>query len=84
VAENLRHVKAVSAMAGRDLDLYLGRVFLGDAIATIVSGFAGGPGVTTYAENIGTMAVSRIYSSIVFVIAAIVALLLGFCPSLVL
>jgi uracil-xanthine permease len=80
VAENLGHVKAVSAMTGRNLDPYLGRAFLGDAIATIVSGFGGGPGVTTYAENIGTMAVSRIYSSLVFVIAAIVALLLGFCP----
>ena len=80
VAENLGHVKAVSAMTGRNLDPYLGRAFLGDAIATIVSGFGGGPGVTTYAENIGTMAVTRIYSTLVFVIAAIVALLLGFCP----
>jgi putative pyrimidine permease RutG len=80
VAENLGHVKAVSAMTGRDLDPYLGRAFLGDAIATIVSAFGGGPGVTTYAENIGAMAVSRIYSTLVFVIAAVVAILLGFCP----
>jgi xanthine/uracil permease len=80
VAENLGHIKAVSAMTGRNLDPYLGRAFLGDAIATIVSGFGGGPGVTTYAENIGAMAVSRIYSTLVFVIAAVVALLLGFCP----
>jgi uracil-xanthine permease len=80
VAENLGHLKAVSAMTGRNLDPYIGRAFLGDAIATIVSGFGGGPGITTYAENIGTMAVSRIYSSLVFVIAAIVAILLGFCP----
>ena len=80
VAENLGHIKAVSAMTGRNLDPYLGRAFLGDAIATIISGFGGGPGVTTYAENIGTMAVSRIYSTLVFVIAAVVALLLGFCP----
>src|SRR5579872_3864171 len=80
VAENLGHIKAVSAMTGRNLDPYLGRAFLGDAIATIVSAFGGGPGVTTYAENIGAMAVSRIYSTLVFVIAAVVALLLGFCP----
>lgn len=80
VAENLGHIKAVGAMTGRNLDPYLGRAFLGDAIATIVSGFGGGPGVTTYAENIGAMAVSRIYSTLVFVIAAIVAILLGFCP----
>jgi putative pyrimidine permease RutG len=80
VAENLGHIKAVSAMTGRNLDPYLGRAFLGDAIATIVSGSCGGTGVTTYAENIGTMAVSRIYSTLVFVLAAIVALLLGLCP----
>jgi uracil-xanthine permease len=80
VAENLGHIKAVSAMTGRNLDPYLGRAFLSDAIATIVSASGGGPGVTTYAENIGTMAVSRIYSSLVFVIAAVVAILLGFCP----
>ena len=80
IAENTGHVKAVGAMTGRNLDKYLGRSFLGDAIATIVSGFGGGPGMTTYAENIGTMAVTRIYSSLVFIIAAIVAILLGFCP----
>lgn len=80
VAENTGHVKAVGAMTGRNLDKYLGRAFLGDSIATIVSGFGGGPGVTTYAENIGVMAVTRIYSSLIFIIAAIVAILLGFCP----
>ncbi len=80
VAENLGHVKAVAAMTGRNLDPYLGRAFLGDGIATIVSGFGGGTGLTTYAENIGTMAVTRIYSTVVFVIAAVVAILLGFCP----
>ena len=80
VAENLGHVKAVGAMTGRNLDKYLGRAFLGDALATIVAGSGGGTGVTTYAENIGVMAVTRIYSSLVFVIAAVVAILLGFCP----
>src|SRR5947209_31960 len=50
VAENTGHVKAVAAMTGRNLDKYLGRAFLGDAIATIVAGFGGGTGVTTYAE----------------------------------
>ena len=80
VAENLGHVKAVAAMTGRDLDPYIGRAFLGDGIATIVSGAGGGTGVTTYAENIGVMAVTKIYSSLVFVIAALVALAMGFCP----
>ena len=80
VAENLGHVKAVAAMTGRNLDPYLGRAFLGDGVSTIVSGFGGGTGLTTYAENIGTMAVTRIYSTAIFVIAAVVAILLGFCP----
>jgi len=80
VAENLGHVKAVGAMTGRNLDKYLGRAFLGDAVATIVSASGGGTGLTTYAENIGVMAVSRIYSTLIFIIAAVVAILLGFCP----
>jgi putative pyrimidine permease RutG len=80
VAENLGHVKAVGAMTGRNLDKYLGRAFLGDGLATIVSASGGGTGVTTYAENIGVMAVTRIYSTLIFVIAAVVAILLGFSP----
>ena len=80
VAENLGHVKAVSAMTGKNLDPYIGRAFLGDGIATMISGSGGGTGVTTYAENIGVMAVTKIYSSLVFVIAAFVALAMGVCP----
>jgi putative pyrimidine permease RutG len=80
VAENLGHVKAVSVMTGRNLDPYLGRAFMGDGIATMVAGCGGGTGVTTYAENIGVMAVTKIYSSQVFVIAALFAITLGFSP----
>ena len=80
VAENLGHVKAVAAMTGQNLDRYLGRAFLGDGIATMVAGAGGGTGVTTYAENIGVMAVTKIYSTLVFVIAACVAIVLGFSP----
>jgi putative pyrimidine permease RutG len=80
VAENLGHVKAVAAMTGRDLDPYLGRAFLADGLATMLAGTGGGTGVTTYAENIGVMAVTKIYSSLVFVIAAVVAIALGFSP----
>lgn len=80
VAENLGHVKAVSAMTGQNMDKYMGRAFVGDGIATMVSGSVGGTGVTTYAENIGVMAVTRIYSSLVFVVAALIAILLGFSP----
>jgi uracil-xanthine permease len=80
VAENLGHLKAVGAMTGRNLDGYIGRAFLGDAIATMVAAAGGGTGVTTYAENIGVMAVTRIYSTLVFVVAAAIAILLGFSP----
>jgi uracil-xanthine permease len=80
VAENLGHLKAVGAMTGRDLSPWVGRAFIGDGLATMVSGAVGGTGVTTYAENIGVMAATRIYSTAMFVVAAVVALLLGFSP----
>jgi uracil-xanthine permease len=80
VAENLGHLKAVTATTGRDMNPYIGRAFLGDAIATMVSGSAGGTGVTTYAENIGVMAATRIYSTALFVVAGLFAILLGFSP----
>ena len=80
VAENLGHVKAVTAMTGQDLDRYMGRAFSGDGIATMVSGSAGGTGVTTYAENIGVMAATKIYSTAVFLLAGVFALVLGFSP----
>jgi putative pyrimidine permease RutG len=59
VAENLGHIKAIGAMTGQSLDGMLGRAFLGDSVATIISAFGGGTGVTTYAENIGVMAVTK-------------------------
>lgn len=80
VAENLGHVKAIGAMTGRNLDPYLGRAFIGDGLATILSGFGGGTGVTTYAENMGVMAVTRIYSTLLFVAAGLIAILFGLSP----
>ena len=80
VAENLGHIKAVTAMTGRNLDVYMGRAFIGDGVATMVSGSAGGTGVTTYAENIGVMAATKIYSTAMFLVAALLAVVLGFSP----
>lgn len=80
VAENLGHIKAVTAMTGKDLDRYMGRAFIGDGVATMVAGSAGGTGVTTYAENIGVMAATKIYSTAVFLVAGLMAVLLGFSP----
>ncbi|WP_119679623.1 solute carrier family 23 protein [Indioceanicola profundi] len=80
VAENLGHVKGIAAMTGRNLDPLIGRAFIADGVATMISASGGGTGVTTYAENMGVMAVTRIYSTLVFVVAAGVALVLGFSP----
>ena len=80
VAENLGHIKAVTAMTGRNLDQYMGRAFIGDGVATMVSGASGGTGVTTYAEIIGVMAATEIYSTAVFFVAALIAVVLGFSP----
>ncbi|SDF96250.1 solute carrier family 23 protein [Alloyangia pacifica] len=80
VAENLGHIKALGAITGQDMDRYIGRGFLADGLATMVAGSGGGTGVTTYAENIGVMAMTKVYSTLVFVIAAFVAILLGLSP----
>jgi xanthine/uracil permease len=79
IAENLGHIKAVSAMTGRNLDPYMGRAFIGDGWHDRQRR-AGGTGVTTYAENIGVMAATKIYSTAMFVVAALIAILLGFSP----
>ncbi len=80
VGENLGHVKAVTAMTGRNLDPFMGRAFLGDGLATMFSGAFGGTGVTTYGENIGVMAATRVYSTLLFPVAAVFAIILGFSP----
>ena len=80
VGENLGHIKAVTAMTGRNLDPYMGRAFFGDGLATMVSASFGGTGVTTYGENIGVMAATRVYSTLIFPVAAVFAIMLGFSP----
>ena len=80
IAENLGHVKAVAAMTGRPLDDVVGRAFIGDGLATMVAGSAGGSGTTTYAENIGVMAATRVYSTAAYWVAGVTALLLGLSP----
>lgn len=80
VAENLGHFKAVSGMTGKNLDPYMGRAFFADGICTSMSGSVGGTGMTTYAENIGVMAVTKVYSTTIFVIAGVFAILLGLSP----
>ena len=80
VAENTGHVKAVASMTGRPLDDVLGRAYVGDGLATVVAGLGGGSGTTTYAENIGVMAATRVYSTAPYYVAAVFAVLLGLSP----
>jgi xanthine/uracil permease len=69
-------------LAAGTLDAYLGRAFLSDGLATMLSAAFGGPGVTTYAENIGVMAVTRIYSTLIFPVAAVIAIVIGLSPKI--
>jgi uracil-xanthine permease len=80
VAENLGHVRSIGIMMGRNLDPWLGRAFLGDGLATIFSALVGGTGVTTYAENMGVMAITRNFSSRTFLFAAFFAVCFGLSP----
>lgn len=80
IAENVGHVKAVAAMTGKNLDDQMGNALLGDGLATTLAGAGGGSGTTTYAENIGVMAATRVYSTIAYYIAGVGAILLSLSP----
>lgn len=80
VAENVGHVKAVAEMTGKDLDPVMGRAVAADGVATVITSSVGGSPTTTYAENIGVMAATRVYSTAAYFVAAIVAILLGLIP----
>ncbi len=80
VAENVGHVKSVALMTGEDMNPVMGRALLADGVATILAGAGGGSGTTTYAENIGVMAATRIYSTAVYWVAGACALLLSLIP----
>jgi uracil-xanthine permease len=80
IAENVGHVKAVAAMTGKDLDGQMGNALFADGVATTLAGAGGGSGTTTYAENIGVMAATRIYSTAAYWVAGLGAILLSLCP----
>ncbi|MGV9325059.1 uracil-xanthine permease family protein [Streptosporangium sandarakinum] len=80
IAENVGHVKAVGEMTGADVDPYLGRAIAADGVTTVVATAFGGSPTTTYAENIGVMAATRVYSTAAYYIAAVIAILFGLCP----
>lgn len=80
IAENIGHVKAVAAMTGKSLDDQVGNALIADGAATTLAGLGGGSGTTTYAENIGVMAASRVYSTLAYIIAGVGAILLALSP----
>lgn len=80
VAENIGHVKSVGQMTGTDLDPLMGKALAADGVATVLAGAGGGSATTTYAENIGVMAATRIYSTAAYWVAAVVAIVLSLCP----
>ncbi|QLY31507.1 uracil-xanthine permease family protein [Nocardia huaxiensis] len=80
VAENAGHVKAVGEITGSSLDGKLGTAIAADGAASMLSTAVGGPPNTTYSENIGVMAATRVYSTAAYWAAAGFALLFGLCP----
>jgi len=80
VAENVGHVKAVASVTGRDLDGSVGDALIANGLSTALAGFGGGSGTTTYAENIGVMTATKVYSTAAYVVAGVIAVLLSFSP----
>ncbi|MDQ6657245.1 MAG: nitrate reductase [Actinomycetota bacterium] len=80
IAENTGHVRAVAEMTGEDLDPYMGRALFADGVGTTLASAVGGSPTTTYAENIGVMAATKVYSTAAYFVAAIVAIMLGLIP----
>ena len=58
----------------------MGRALAADGFATALSSAFGGSPTTTYAENIGVMGATKVYSTAAYYVAAVVAILLGLCP----
>ncbi|MDL9938530.1 solute carrier family 23 protein [Gordonia sp. ABSL1-1] len=80
VVENIGHVKSVGMMTGIDYDKRIGRALAADGLATMLAGSGGGSATTTYAENIGVMAATKVYSTAAYWVAGTAAILLGLSP----
>ncbi|NLK23074.1 MAG: uracil permease [Clostridiales bacterium] len=80
IAEHIGHLKVTSSIIGRDLtkDPGLDRSLLGDGLSTVISGMFGSVPTTTYGENIGVMALTKVYSVYVICGAGIISVILGF------
>jgi len=82
IAENVGHIRGVAQMTDSKVNRLTGRALLADGLATVLAGFGGGSGTTTYGENIGVMAATRIYSTAAYWVAGITAVLLGLSPKI--
>ncbi|KAF4321959.1 hypothetical protein G195_004859 [Phytophthora kernoviae 00238/432] len=83
IVEHIGHLLVTSSIVGKDLskDPGLHRSLLGNGVSTILSGFVGSTPNTTYGENIGVMALTRVYSTYVIGGAAVIAIVLSFSAS---
>ncbi|WEG09076.1 solute carrier family 23 protein [Microbacterium horticulturae] len=83
IAENVGHVRGVATMTeDPSINKHTGRALIADGVSTTLAGAFGGSGTTTYGENIGVMAATRVYSTAAYWVAGIVAILLAFSPKI--
>ncbi|MFT4211721.1 MAG: solute carrier family 23 protein [Microbacterium sp.] len=80
VAENVGHVRGVATMTDRSVNRSTGRALIADGVSTTLAGVFGGSGTTTYGENIGVMAATRVYSTAAYWVAGVTAILLALSP----
>ncbi|MFJ4045678.1 uracil-xanthine permease family protein [Microbacterium sp. NPDC089987] len=81
IAENVGHVRGVATMVEDPaVNKQTGKALIADGISTSLAGFFGGSGTTTYGENIGVMASTRVYSTAAYWVAGITAILLSMSP----
>ncbi|MBQ9727003.1 MAG: uracil-xanthine permease, partial [Kiritimatiellae bacterium] len=82
IMEHIGDISAISSTVGKDFikDPGLHRTLTGDGLATTLASVFGGPANTTYGENTGVLALSRVFNPVVVRIAAVFAILLSFCP----
>lgn len=79
-AQTVGFTKAIGAVTGRDLDGHVGDALIGTGLATALAGAGGGSALTPLGENVGVMALSRVYSTAAYLAAAVGAILLAFSP----
>lgn len=80
--EHVGDISAIGATIGKDLiaDPGLHRTLIGDGVGTALAALFGAPANTTYGENTGVLALTKVYDPIVIRLAAVFAIVLSFCP----